>query len=89
MAQVDFNYVDDTYKNIDNDDYLKAPSYWLVNARIGIASADDTWSAMLWGKNLGDEIYYRERIDNFGPQWVYETPGVPRSYGITVSYAWR
>jgi len=88
MLQVDFNFVDDTYKNIDNDEYLKAKSYWLLNARVGVSSIDEKWSAMLWGKNLADETYYRERIDNFGPQWVYETPGAPRSYGITVRYAW-
>lgn len=83
-----FNFVDDVYKNIDNDEHLRADSYWLLNARLAISSADERWEAAIWGKNLADEFYYRERFDNFGPSWIYETPGAPRSYGVNVVYRW-
>jgi iron complex outermembrane receptor protein len=85
---VDFSYIDEVYKNIDNDEHLKADSYWLLNARVTIAPEHARWEVSLWGKNLNDELYYRERFDNFGPSWIYETPGAPRSFGVTVAYRW-
>lgn len=88
-VMADFNHVSDVFKNTSNDDYLKAPSYWLLNARVSLSSADGRWEASLWGKNLGDKFYYLERFDNFGPSWIYETPGVPRRYGLTLLYRWQ
>ncbi|MFT7306151.1 MAG: iron complex outermembrane receptor protein, partial [Candidatus Azotimanducaceae bacterium] len=86
---VDFNYTDEVYKNIDNDEHLKAESYWLLNARVTLAPKHERWEASLWVKNLNNELYYRERFDNFGPSWIYETPGAPRSFGATVAFHWR
>jgi iron complex outermembrane receptor protein len=71
---VDFNYTDEVYKNIDNDEHLKADSYWLLNARVTIAPEHARWEVSIWGKNLNDELYFRERFDNFGSSWIYETP---------------
>lgn len=85
---VDFNYTDEVYKNIDNSEHLKADSYWLLNARVTLASGNERWETSLWVKNLNDELYYRERFDNFGPSWIYETPGAPRSFGVMVTYRW-
>ena len=85
---VDFNYTDEVYKNIDNSEHLKADSYWLLNARVTLASGNERWETSLWVKNLNDELYYRERFDNFGPSWIYETPGAPRPFGVTVAYRW-
>ncbi|MDG1233050.1 MAG: TonB-dependent receptor [Pseudomonadales bacterium] len=88
VTSLDFNYVDELYKNIDNDEHLKAASYWLLNARMTLASENERWQVSLWGKNLADEIYFRERFENFGSQWIYETPGVPKSYGLSLKYRW-
>ena len=33
MFMVDCNYMDDVYKNVDNDEHLPADSCWLWNAR--------------------------------------------------------
>ena len=88
VTSLDFNYVDELYKNIDNDEHLKAASYWLLNARMTLASENERWQVSLWGKNLTDEIYFRERFENFGSQWIYETPGVPKSYGLSLKYRW-
>ncbi len=88
ITMIDFNYVDESFKNIDNDEYLMGKAYWLVNARVSIVSVEENWEVSLWGKNLTDKIYFRERFDNFGSQWVYETPGVPKSYGVSLIYRW-
>ncbi len=88
-VMVDFNWSDDTFKNIDNDEYLMQEAYWLVNARISVASAADTWEPAFYVKNLFDKLYFRERFDNFGPAWIYETPGPPRFYAVSLTYRWN
>jgi len=88
-VMVNFNWTDLVYKNIDNDEYLTQEAYWLVNARISVASVDNTWEAALYAKNIFDVIYFRERFDNFGPNWIYETPGPPLSYGVNVTFRWN
>ncbi len=62
------------------DDYL------LVGARFGVRSADDTWSATVWGRNLTDEYYQvnsRKTTDG-----VVGYTGMPTTYGVTLSYNW-
>ena len=88
-VMVNFNWTDLVYKNIDNDEYLTQEAYWLVNARISVASVDNNWEAALYAKNIFDVIYFRERFDNFGPNWIYETPGPPLSYGVNVTFRWN
>jgi outer membrane receptor protein involved in Fe transport len=39
----------------DNDDYTENDDYWIFNANITLAGADDAWALELWGKNLTDE----------------------------------
>jgi outer membrane receptor protein involved in Fe transport len=62
------------------DDYL------LVGARFGVRSADNTWSATVWGRNLTDEYYQvnsRKTTDA-----VVGYTGMPTTYGVTLSYNW-
>ncbi|MCZ6829270.1 MAG: TonB-dependent receptor, partial [Gammaproteobacteria bacterium] len=79
----DANYTGSTFKDIDNSDYLEQPSYWLANARASVGSEGGDWNVALYVRNLADEEYIRQAFDNFGPAWVYETWGAPRTYGIT------
>lgn len=85
---LDSSYTDDVFKDIANQVSLKADSYWLTNARIILTPLAGRWELSLWGKNLEDKLYHRQRADNFGPTWVYETPGMPRSYGVSMRYSW-
>ncbi len=88
-VMMDFNWVDNTFKNIDNDSYLAENAYWLVNGRISISSVGKTWEVTFLAKNIFNKLYFRQRFDNFGPGWIYETPGAPLSYGINFRYNWR
>ena len=56
------------------------PSYWLYNARLTYDR--DNFSVSLWGKNLGDEVYYTYglNIDVFGLDYLNR--GLPRTYGV-------
>jgi iron complex outermembrane receptor protein len=81
----DFSFKDDFYFDIYETPFLLEGSYWLFNAAIGVASADDAWRAELWGRNLDDTDY---RVAGFtggvaGPVQLF---GEPRTYGIRVSY---
>jgi len=83
------NYVSRVYKNIDNQSHLRTDAYWLVNGHVALTPADGRWRIAIWGKNLTNTVYFREKVENFGPDWIYGTPGAPKSYGLTFSYRWQ
>ena len=83
---------DVSYKGDVIYDIVRQPSeaiedgYWLVNARIGLVSSDETWGAHLWVRNLADNEYRTQVLTStvgFGESW-----GLPRTYGITLEYNW-
>ena len=61
--------------------------YWLYNANLTWSLG--SWRAVLWGKNLSDEVY-RTDAQEFssvgGIQTVYY--GAPRTFGVTVGYSY-
>ncbi len=83
-AQIDFNFQDDMFKEAINIPYLKSESRWLWNGRLAWTLASGLELA-LWGKNLGDETYVLEAVDNgvsIGGRLFNE----PRTYGFSVSF---
>lgn len=86
FVQTDFNYQDDVFFDIYETPFLNEEGYWLWNASIGVASDDKRWRASVWGRNLSDTEY---RAGGFtggvaGPVEIY---GAPRTYGVSLSYA--
>jgi iron complex outermembrane receptor protein len=65
-------------------DYLYLDDRTSVNARIGLASMDDTWSVSVWGRNLTDENNGTIGEDIFGTYGIRDT--LPRTYGIEFGY---
>ncbi len=60
--------------------------YWLYNARLVWTSADERFSAGLYGRNLSDEVYKtdaQEFSDIAGIQTAYY--GAPRTWQFIVS----
>ncbi len=39
----------------DNDEFTRNDDYWIFNANVTLAAADESWAVELWGKNLTDE----------------------------------
>ncbi|MGI9273953.1 MAG: TonB-dependent receptor [Endozoicomonas sp.] len=79
----------------DLDPVSEQKAYTLYNASIGFTSADGSWQATLWGKNLTDKEYIsqysRSRDATLFPvpnraEGVTAAIGDPRSYGLTVKY---
>jgi len=79
----DVVYTDETNGSIRVEEYTD--DYTLFGARAGIAAADGSWKAMLWGRNITDEDYYPSAyLGGNGP--YVRVQGMPRTYGITLSY---
>ncbi|GGZ16948.1 TonB-dependent receptor [Novosphingobium colocasiae] len=54
----------------------------LVNANLGISSADDRWSVTVWGKNIFNKYYWNQAIQAYDT--VVRYAGRPAEYGVTV-----
>jgi outer membrane receptor protein involved in Fe transport len=54
-ADLDILYTDDVFLDTSLDSNMIQDSFTKVNARLALASADDTWEVALIGKNLTDE----------------------------------
>lgn len=65
-------------------DYLYLEDRTSVNARIGLASTNDTWSVAIWGRNLTDEDEGFVGEDIFGSYGTRDR--LPRTYGIEFGY---
>ena len=80
------NYKGDTiYDIVREPTQTMEGGYWLVNARIGIKSDAKTWEIYAWAKNLVDKEYRAQVLTtSIG---YPETWGLPRTYGVTVNYA--
>ncbi|MFZ8964969.1 MAG: TonB-dependent receptor [Steroidobacteraceae bacterium] len=58
-------------------------SYTVINARLGVGSADDVWRVTLWSRNLTDEYYYPAAyLGGNGP--FIRSVGMPRTVGVSL-----
>lgn len=67
-----------------NDPALLLPAYTLIDLRLGIKGSDDRWRASLWAKNITNEYYYVNAINNRDTLNRYAAP--PATYGVTLAY---
>ncbi len=81
---VDAQYQDEVFRDAFNDPLLQSDSYWLINARASVY-LDDVWEFSLWGKNLDDEEYVTQGINQLALGNGYRAHGAPRTYGFTVT----
>lgn len=65
------------------------PGFTTVNARLGLATQDKRWAVEAWAQNLFDEVYYQVAFDApFQPGSFDAFLGQPRTYGVTLRYAY-
>ena len=64
---------------------LDIPAYTLFDARLGVKSPGDRWQAMLFARNLTNK-YYATLVNLPGSDAVVRYTGMPRTYGVTLSY---
>lgn len=86
--QVDGRYADDMFKDALNDPLIATDSYWVWNARASLFSGSD-WEVALWGKNLADEEYATQGVNNLALGVGFRVYGAPRTFGISFSKSFQ
>ncbi|MEH6589683.1 MAG: TonB-dependent receptor [Halioglobus sp.] len=86
-GNVDVIYSDEFYLEQALDSNLIQDSHTLVNARVGLARADDVWEVALVGKNLTDEVKsdYGAGIPLFTGAY-FRAVNAPRTIAIEAVY---
>lgn len=65
------------------DDYV-IDAYGVINASVGLFSADGRWDLSVWGANLADEYYWSTVTT--GANTVVRFPGKSRTYGASLTH---
>jgi outer membrane receptor protein involved in Fe transport len=88
INSLDINYSDEFYTALDLDPNTQHDAITIVNARIALASNDDTWSVALIGKNLTDEEPYlwRDDLPLTNSNSYYAVPERPRTIALQARY---
>jgi iron complex outermembrane receptor protein len=72
-----------TTSSIGNEPLEEIPGYSTVDLQMGVSWKKDRYRAMLWGKNITNELVVTNR--NFSFDGVAQYVGMPVTYGITLS----
>lgn len=74
------NHVGKAYNDISNSEIIARQPSTILNSRISIMPKNGKWSVALWGKNLGNQLYYQHGWEySWGSQASLSRP---RTYGI-------
>ena len=91
--QGDFNYQSKNSFTIFNDPATSIGDYIVGNARLSWTSADESWGAALFVKNIGDKEYITSISNNSGfPPFIAHVQRFyarPRWVGGQISYRWN
>jgi iron complex outermembrane receptor protein len=81
---VDFTHTDSMYNDVQNTELLKRKDTNIVNASMGVASADDKYTLTLGGTNLSDERYLTTGQPTYAGGVIYGTYSAPRQWWLTL-----
>ena len=79
---VDGRYQGLTFKDGLNDPLIAADAFWVWNGRISLMQADG-WDLSLWGKNITDERYVTQGINQLALGTGNRVYGAPRTWGVS------
>lgn len=86
-TQLDFTTRSEHWGESTNVAISEIEGYTLWNASVTVATNDERWTATLWCKNLSDEEYLQYINDLQGLGSILRTPGVPRTYGVSLAFS--
>lgn len=73
----------------DLDPVKNQPGYTLVNARVGVTSADKRWAVEAFAQNLFDDVYYQVGFNAVLQSGSYDAfLGQPRTYGVALRFTY-
>jgi outer membrane receptor protein involved in Fe transport len=89
VTGIDLNYSDEFYSALDLDPNTKHDAVTRINARIALASTDNTWGVALLGKNLTDETsyYWKNDVAVTDSNSYFGLPERPRSIALQARYS--
>lgn len=82
--RADTRYVDEMEKDSINDPLIATESYWVTNARAALTHADG-WEVAVWAKNLLDEEYVTQGVNQLALGYGYRVYGAPQTFGVTLA----
>ena len=87
-ARAEHQYKSEYFFTEFNEDVMSQDAYNLFNARLSYTTPDERFQLALWGRNLGDELYYAQKLDlrEGAIGAVLETPAAPRTYGVELIF---
>ncbi|CAN0201755.1 unnamed protein product, partial [Phaeothamnion confervicola] len=89
-VQGDFQWKDDQIFNLSNTNVIKEGDHVVANASLSYTTANKSFYAMAFVKNLFDERYRDYAFDTTGSFGSVEgVAGLKRWYGLTAGYRWR
>jgi len=74
------------YFDVFNNADQSQKAYSLLNGSLNFESADGSWGASLWAKNILDQFYYSYRVAIDTTAGNYQHPGAPRTFGATLDF---
>lgn len=73
----------------DLDPVKNQPGFTLVNARVGLTSADKRWAVEAFAQNLFDDVYYQVGFNAVLQSGSYDAfLGQPRTYGLALRFTY-
>jgi outer membrane receptor protein involved in Fe transport len=83
----DYSYRTSTQFAFGNLDFERIRGYGLLDLRAGLSSADSTWFAELWGRNVTNTYYWNSATAIQDTE--FRLAGMPETYGIRFGYHYR
>jgi len=89
VARLDYSYLDQVYGDAFNNPYNHIPSTKLGNLRLTWRGPEDQWEASVEVQNFTDELYYLATNDYSASAGTSSfSPGLPRTWALTVKRNW-
>ncbi|MBS0380385.1 MAG: TonB-dependent receptor [Proteobacteria bacterium] len=85
-VHADGSYASKQYFELVNENRIAQEAYEVINGRIAWHGVDDRWELGVWGNNLFNRFYLTNAYDLQALGFDYLHRGVPRMYGVDVSY---
>ena len=77
-----------TFKDALNDPLIASDGFWVLNGRASLLR-EGNWDVSVWAKNLADERYVVQGVNQLVLGFGYRVYGPPRTFGISVSKAFN
>ena len=86
IAQADVSHEASADKDATNDSFVFQKPFWLLNARLAVATEDKHWEVAFWGKNLTNTQYTVSGGNTIGLGVIGLTTNTPRTFGASLSW---